>query len=62
MVVSSVEKNGADSAKSQNSLSLTSSSQSEGTADGTSMFRKMTKSFGSAKEALSKLAKNNEKD
>lgn len=58
--------NGANSAKFQNSTTVQPSSSSSGmegsTGDGTSVFRKMTKSFGSAKEALSKLAKNNEKD
>ena len=48
-------------AKAQESTVQTSSIHAEGEAgsvEGSGVFRKMTKSFGSAKDALAKLAKN----
>ena len=49
-------KTTTESGKSANSTAQTSSSATEGEASG--RFRKMTKTFGNAKDALVKLAKN----
>ena len=55
MTSSNTQKTTADSAKSLDSTAQTSSGSSiegEGSAEGNSRFRKMTKSFGNAKDAL----------